>query len=85
MRSASVTAAVVGRGVRLALIGVAIGTAAALGLTRLLEGMLFGVTATDPVAFVSVAAVTLAAVLAATLVPARRALEVAPVVALRSE
>jgi predicted permease len=83
--STDVIAMVVGRGVRLALIGVAIGTAAALGLTRLLEGMLFGVTATDPVAFVSVAAVTLAAVLAATLVPARRALEVAPVVALRSE
>jgi predicted permease len=83
--STDVIAMVVGRGVRLALIGVAIGTAAALGLSRLLEGMLFGVTATDPVAFGGVAVLTLVAVLAATLVPARRALEVAPVVALRSE
>ena len=80
-----VVALVVGRGIRLALLGVAIGTAAALGLTRLLDGMLFGVTATDPISFASMSALTLAAVLAATLVPARRALTVAPVVALRAD
>jgi putative ABC transport system permease protein len=83
--STDVVALVVGRGVRLAVIGVAIGTGAALGLTRLLDGMLFGVTATDPLAFASVSALTLVAVLAATLLPAWRALKVAPVVALRAE
>ena len=65
-----VVALIVGRGVRLAVIGVAIGGAAALGLTRLLDGMLFGVTATDPIAFASVIALTLTAVLVATWVPA---------------
>jgi predicted permease len=83
--STDVVALVVGRGVRLAVIGVAIGTGAALGLTRLLDGMLFGVTATDPLAFASVSALTLVAVLAATLLPAWRAIKVAPVVALRAE
>jgi putative ABC transport system permease protein len=83
--STDVVALIVGRGVRLAVIGVAIGGVAALGLTRLLDGMLFGVTATDPIAFASVVALTLTAVLAATWLPARRALKVAPVVALRAD
>jgi ABC-type antimicrobial peptide transport system permease subunit len=83
--STDVVVLVVGRGVRLAVIGVAIGGIAALLLTRLLDGMLFGVTATDPIAFASVIAVTLTAVLAATWVPARRAMNVAPVVALRAD
>jgi predicted permease len=83
--STDVLGLVVGRGVTLAVLGVIIGSAAALGLTRLLDGMLFGVTATDPLAFVSVGLLTLVAVLAATLVPARRAVNVAPVVALRAE
>ena len=83
--STDVVALIVGRGVRLAVIGVAIGGVAALGLTRLLDGMLFGVTATDPIAFASVMAITLTAVLAATWVPARRAMKVAPVVALRAD
>ena len=83
--STDVVALIVGRGVRLAVAGVAIGGVAAVGLTRLLDGMLFGVTATDPVAFASVIALTLTAVLAATWVPARRALKVAPVVALRAD
>ena len=51
--STDVVALIVGRGVRLAVIGVA-RSAAALGLTRLLDGMLFGVSATDPIAFASV-------------------------------
>ncbi len=83
--STDVVALIVGRGVRLAVIGVTIGGIAALLLTRFLDGMLFGVTATDPIAFATVIALTLTAVLAATWVPARRALKVAPIVALRAE
>ena len=80
-----VVALIVGRGVWLAVIGVTIGSLGALGLTRLLDGMLFGVSASDPIAFASVIALTLMAVLLATWVPARRALQVAPVVALRAD
>jgi predicted permease len=80
-----VIALIVGRGVWLAVIGVTIGSVGALALTRLLDGMLFGVSATDPIAFASVIGLTLMSVLAATWVPARRALQVAPVVALRAD
>jgi predicted permease len=76
---------VVGRGVLLAVIGVGVGIAASAGLTRLLEGMLFGVSATDPVAFAAVMTITLVAVLAASYLPARRAMGVAPVVAMRAD
>jgi hypothetical protein len=57
----------------------------ALWLTRLLEGMLFGVERTDPVAFGGVLAVTIGAVLLASYVPAKRALNVPPVEALRAD
>ena len=76
---------VVGRGVLLALVGLAGGIAAALGLTRLLKGMLFEVTATDPPAFVIVVIATLTSVLAASYLPARRAMRVTPVEAMRAE
>ncbi|HET7221362.1 MAG TPA: ABC transporter permease [Vicinamibacterales bacterium] len=76
---------VVGRAMLLAAGGIVVGSAAALGLTRLLDGMLFGVTATDPIAFAAVMMLTLAAVLAASYLPARRAVNVAPVVALRAD
>jgi putative ABC transport system permease protein len=82
---ADVLKLVVGRGMALALVGVFIGVAAALWLTRLLEGMLFGVDRTDPVAFGGVLAVTLGAVLLASYVPATRALKVPPVEALRAD
>jgi predicted permease len=83
--STTVVSMIVGRGVRLALIGVAIGAAAAAGLSRLLDGMLFGVTASDPISFIGVAFVTLVAVLAATWVPAMRAMRVPAAEALRGE
>jgi putative ABC transport system permease protein len=76
---------IVARGLRLAVTGTAIGLAGALAVSRLLRGMLFGVSATDPVTFVSVAAVMIVVAVAACWVPARRAMRVDPIVALRYE
>ena len=75
----------VGRGVRLALLGVGIGGAASLGLTRLLSSLLFDLSATDPLTFASVALLLLLVALLACYVPARRATRVDPLVALRHE
>jgi predicted permease len=76
---------VLGRAALLAGVGVAAGIAGAAGLTRLIAGMLFGVTPTDPIAFMAVPLVTLAAVLLASYVPARRAMRVSPVTAMTAE
>jgi predicted permease len=76
---------VVSQGLMLALGGMAVGLAAALGLTRFVEGMLFGVAATDPLALGGVLLLTLIAASAASYMPARRAMRVAPVVAMRAE
>ena len=72
-------------GATMALIGVGIGLAAALGLTQLMKTMLFGVSPTDPLTFVTVAAVLSLSALAACYFPARRAMRVDPIVALRYE
>jgi len=76
---------VVAQGMLPVLAGVGIGLAASFGLTRLMQGMLYGVNAGDPVTFIGVALVLAAVALVATLVPARRAIRIAPVVALRHE
>jgi putative ABC transport system permease protein len=74
---------VVGQGLRLAGIGVAIGVVGALAVTRMMSSMLFGVKAADPVAFAGAAVVLLAVAAVASWAPARRASRVDPVVALR--
>ena len=76
---------VVGRGLWLAGFGVAIGLVAAVALTRLMQGVLYGVTPTDPLTFVGVAAALLAVAGFASWLPARRATRVDPLVALRAE
>jgi predicted permease len=76
---------VVGEGAKMTLLGLAIGAAVALGLTRLMANQLFGVTAHDPLTFVSVAIVLALAALLACYIPARRALRVDPVVAIRCD
>src|SRR4029077_18917800 len=74
-----------GEGMKMALIGVAVGVAVALGLTRLMVELLFGVSATDPATFSAVAAILTGVALAACYIPARRAMRVDPIVALRYE
>jgi predicted permease len=76
---------VVVRGLALAGVGVALGLVAALVLTRVMQGVLYGVTSTDPLTFASVAVVLLLVATVASLVPALRATRVDPLVALRSE
>jgi predicted permease len=76
---------VIGQGAKMALVGVALGVAVALGFTRLMSKMLFGVKPSDPLTFLGVAVLLTGVALLACYIPARRATRVDPVVALRYE
>jgi len=76
---------ILGEGAKMALLGVAAGVAGAFGLTRLMTNQLFGVTAHDPLTFAAVVIVLTLVALVACYLPARRALRVDPMIALRTE
>ena len=76
---------IIGNGMSLALIGVALGLVGAFALTRVMAGILFGVTTTDALTYISVSAGLIAVALLACYMPARRAAKIEPLVALRYE
>jgi putative ABC transport system permease protein len=84
-RAADVLRLFLGQGLRLAAFGVAIGLASAFALTRVMKGLLFGVTATDPFTFTLIPIALIGLALLACWIPARRASKVDPMVALRHE
>jgi putative ABC transport system permease protein len=84
-QQSSVLRLVVGEGVRLAVVGVAIGIAASFAVMRLISSLLFGISAADPLTFVSLSALLSLAAILASYIPARRAMRVDLMCALRDE
>ncbi len=83
--AAGIVMLVMRRGAWLAALGLILGAAGAVALTRVMQGLLYGVGATDAYTFVAVAAILSSVALAACMIPARRAARVNPAIALRSE
>jgi putative ABC transport system permease protein len=83
--SRAITQLVLGSGLTLALVGVALGTLAAAATTRLLVSMLYGVRPVDPLTFAAIAALVATIAVVASYIPARRALRVSPTEALRAD
>ena len=76
---------VIGHGVGMAFVGILLGVIASFGLTRFLAGLLYGITAVDPITFISISILLLIVSVLACYIPARRATKVDPLVALRYE
>jgi len=76
---------VLGQGLKLVVIGIAIGLAASLGLTRFMERMVFNVSTSDPLTFAAMSLMLIMVALLASYLPARRAMKVDPIEALRAE
>ena len=76
---------VIGQGIRLGAAGVVLGAIGALALTRLIRGLLFGISSFDPQTFIAMAVLLTAVTILACYIPARRATRVDPIVALRYE
>jgi ABC-type antimicrobial peptide transport system permease subunit len=81
-RPLSVVQMILGGGMSLVAIGIALGLAAAIGLTRLVRAMLFDVAPFDPMSYVVTAAILLLVAVVACVIPARRAMRVDPIVAM---
>ena len=81
----TILAMILRQGLMPAFIGTAAGLAGAFGSTRLMESLLYGVKSGDPISFFGVAAILLVVALFAVLIPARRAISLDPVAALRSD
>jgi putative ABC transport system permease protein len=81
----SILGMILRQGMALAAAGLGVGMAAAMASTRLISGLLFGVTPTDPVTFAAVAVILFGVAGCATLLPAVRATQVDPLTALRDE
>ncbi len=84
-RASDVMRLVIRQGMKLAFAGLIVGLPVSFALAQLMKRLLYGVSATDPLTFVAAAALLMGVALLAALVPARRAMKVDPVIALRSE